>query len=119
MGMVTKKGKYFANPAIGRAHERDEEQEGGGKRPERSGSGHEPPEHRSGGSAHSVHIFRDENGAHHTVAHHPHGVEHEEHGSLDEAMDHAKGQMEGEGEKQPEPDGQESGGLMQTLDGGY
>lgn len=120
MGMLTKKGEYFANPQLGRAHEAASG-ESRGKKPEPAKGEHEgrEPEPRKG-SAHSVHIFVDDAGGHHTVAHHAHGVEHDEHGSLDEAMDHAKGQMEGGGE-QDEPEGgdEQGGGLMQTLDSGY
>lgn len=122
MGMTTKSGKYFANPALGRAHEASEggKREGGKKEsPEREKPGDSEPPMQGG--AHSVHIFRDEAGGHHVAAHHPHGVEHSEHGSLDEAMDHAKGEMEG-AEGQPEGEGQvgapEASGLMSTLGGG-
>lgn len=120
MGMMTKSGKYFANPAIGRAHESDEQ---GGKRggKHEAGGAKERPEHRGG--AHSVHIFVDEAGGHHTVAHHPHGVEHSEHGSLDEAMDHAKGEMGGNDGGENDNDGGDDaapshGGLMGTLGSG-
>ena len=122
MGMTTKSGKYFANPALGRAHE---SAEGGERRPrdkkEPSGASEaEKPEAEGPGGAHSVHIFRDETGGHHTVAHHPHGVEHEDHGSLDEAMDHAHRAMSGEEEPAEEPEGGDSGpnGLMGTLGNG-
>ena len=123
MGMTTKSGKYFANPSLGRAHERAEESESrpkGKKAPERErASENEPSEHHGG--ARSVHIFADEAGTHHVAAHHPHGVEHSEHGSLDEAMDHARGQMEGGAEhEQGEPEGEAAApeGLMSTLGNG-
>jgi hypothetical protein len=121
--MTTKSGRYFANPALGRAHERSEASDRPApekKAPERGAEAPgERPEHSGG--AHSVHIFKDEAGGHHVAAHHPHGVEHSDHGSLDEAMDHARGEMEGAHEQGGEGEQPESGapeGLMSTLGGG-
>lgn len=119
MGMTTKSGRYFANPAIGRAHEAQEGRESG-KKPERDRLEPEHEASESAGGAHSVHVFRDEAGGHHTVVHHPGGVEHEEHGSLEEAMDHAHKAMSGEQEAPEEDEGAGAApnGLMSTLGNG-
>ena len=122
MGMMTKSGKYFANPALGRAHEAAESGSAGGGKTARGKERAERPERESMGGAHSVHIFRDEAGGHHVAAHHAHGVEHSDHGSLEEAMDHAKGEMGADSGDGDADDGQdaapEHGGLMGTLGGG-
>lgn len=96
MGMTTKSGRYFANPSIGRAHERAEgsalERESKTREAERDDEGRDAAGHARGG-ARSVHVFRGADGTHHVVAHHEDGPEFTEHGSADEAMDHAKQAM--------------------------
>lgn len=118
MGMTTKSGKFFANPALGRAHERAEGGARGGEREERQrGDEREREPDAHAGGAHSVHIFKGEGGVHHVVAHHPDGPEFTEHDSLDDAMDHAKGAL-GDGvgdENEADGDGYGPSALETTL----
>lgn len=113
--MAVFNGKHYANPNVAKMHEKassgsiktsnpkdpDTQKAAGGE--EKSGKAHTVAIHKAGGKFH-------------TASFHEGGVTHQEHGSFDEASNHAKGQMENDGEQQQQPAMQ--GGENQWM-GGY
>jgi len=93
MGMLGKSGKYFANPAIGRAHERSARDEaapkGASAEEKEPQEGEESPEGHAG-DAHAVHVHHMGGGRFHSVTHGPSGSQMKEHGSLEEAHQHVR-----------------------------
>lgn len=86
--MAEMEKKHFANKQIERHHERAF----GGKET--------PAEEHAEGSHESFHAFKHAGGVH-TVHHHAGGVEHADHATHEEAMEHGKMAMGGGGAEKP------------------
>lgn len=120
--MFSKSGKHFANPAIGRMHDRgsepSKESEKGGPANEPAASGdqgghtsqtHGTVPHPVTG-VHAVHIHNHEGGKAKTHTHHDGGhIETRDHANLQEAHDHAQQMLPPDGVG-GEPDADDRGG---------
>jgi hypothetical protein len=104
--MPINSGRYFANPAIGKAHEKSAESDKKAMPQEPTGGeGHSHP------PAHTVTIHKA-GGKFHTTGHHDQGAHTAEHDSQDAAFGHAKGCMD------CGPGGESDSGGMQDFMGG-